>query len=161
MAQTPYCTPGDVRALHQLLDETSFPDDQVQPYINKAQARINDRLKVHWVVPLVDPIPDIIQSICADMAAALMLQNHFSGVNYREDTPLAEVYRKRADADLEHVIEHATLDGLPGIVEKPPDVPELRKRIATSTPGSSPLKGRLRDYDNATQLPLSNLRGWI
>lgn len=158
MTATPYCTPGDVRALHQLLNAADFPDDQVQPYITKAQARINDRLKVHYVVPLVDSIPDIINSICADMAASLMLQNHFSGVNYREDTPLAEVYRKRAQDDLNHVIEHSTLDGLTGIVQKEPDVPEMRKRVASTTPRTSPLKGTLQQYDNATQLPLSNLR---
>jgi phage gp36-like protein len=160
MAQTPYCTPGDVRALHQLLDEMTFPDDQVQPYIDKAQARINNRLKVHYVVPLVDPIPDIIQSICADMAASLMLQNHFSGVNYREDTPLAEVYRKRADSDLNDVITNDTLNEMEGVVLKPPDVPEMRNRVATSTPGASPLKKRLTHFDNATKSPLASARDW-
>jgi hypothetical protein len=158
---TAYCTPGDVRALHQLLDEVTFPDDQVQPYITKAQARINDRLKVHYVVPLVAPIPDIINSICADMAASMMLKFHFSGVNYKEDTPLAEVYRKQAQDDLDHVIENDTLNGLEGVVQKPPDMPEMRKRIATTTSAPSPLKCTMQRYDNATQLPLSNLRGLI
>lgn len=160
MTQIAYCTPGDVRGLHQLITEEDFPDPDVLPYITKAQARINDRLKVHYVVPLVDPIPGIINSICADMAASLLLQNHFSGVNYREDTPLAEVYRKRAQDDLNHVIEHATLEGLPGIVEKPPDVPEMRKRIASNTPKVSPLQKNLTRFDNALQSPLASVRDW-
>lgn len=156
---TPYCVPGDVRALHQLINDVDFPDTSITPYINKAQARIDDRLKVHYGVPL-GVVPAIIASICADMAAALLLQHHFSGINYREDTPLAEVYRKRAQDDLEHVIEHDTLNGLPGIVLKPPDVPEMRQRVSSTTPAASPLKGTLSRFDNAIQSPLASVRDW-
>jgi hypothetical protein len=157
----PYCVPQDVRDLHQLITVTDFDDPYVQKYINKAVARINDHLKPFYVVPLTGTIPDIITSITADMAAAFLCQHHFSGINYREDTPLAEVFRKRAEADLIHCTEHATLDDLPGIVKQEPDVPEMRQRFASSTPKPSPLKKRLERFDNATHSPISRTRNWL
>lgn len=156
----PYCLPQDVRDLHQLFIEEDFEDDYVQTYITKATDRMNNRIQPHYVVPLPDPVPGIIKSICADMAASLLCQHHFSGINYREDTPLAEVFRKRAEADLEFTLEHATIDGLPGIVKHQPDMPEMRKKIATTTPNQSPLKRRMERYDWATQSPLSSVRNW-
>ncbi|NOV01350.1 phage protein Gp36 family protein [Paenibacillus planticolens] len=154
----PYCTPQDVRDLHQLISDTDFLDEDVERYIAKAEIRINDKLRPQYKVPLVEPIPGIIQSICADMAGALICQHHFSGINYREDTPLAEVYRKRADSDLNHVLDASTLNGLPGIVEQAPNAPEMRKRIATTTPKQSPLEGHLQRFNNATHSPIS--RNW-
>ncbi|MFB6364475.1 phage protein Gp36 family protein [Paenibacillus elgii] len=150
-----YCTPQNVRDLHQLLSEADFADDYIQKYITKAEARINDKLRPQYVVPLVDPIPDVVQSICADMAGAFLCQHHFSGVNYREDTPLADVLWKRANEDLDYVLEHSTLNGLPGVVEQPPNVPESRRRVATTTPNPSPLTGRLQQFDRATRSPLN------
>ncbi|MEC0231291.1 phage protein Gp36 family protein [Paenibacillus alba] len=151
----PYCSPQDVRDLHQLITEGDFPDADVQKYIIKAESRINDKLRVRYVVPFTQ-VPDIVFSICADMAASMLCQHHFSGVNYREDTPLAEVFRKRADDDLNYVIDNNTLDGLPGVVKHEPNVAERRKPVATTTPNPSPLKGTLREFDCATR----NVRGW-
>lgn len=160
----PYCQPSDVIALNQLFTSTDFPDDVVQVYITKAQSRIDNLLQPVYVVPLADPVPDIILSITADMAACLMCQNNFSEISYREDTPLAEVYRKRAEADLQHVITYATLDGLSGIVKRIPDVPEMRQKIASSTPHPNHhLQRRMKEFGWATQSPISNVidsLGW-
>jgi len=158
----PYCQPSDVRALHKLITEKDFPDIVVQTFVDKATARLNNLIQPYYQVPLVDPVPDIITSVTADMAASFLLQNHFSGINYRENTPLAEVFRKRAEADLAHMLEHATIDGWPGVVKHEPDVPEMRPRFASSTPGQSHLKHRLKQFERATQSPISNVRerGW-
>lgn len=148
---TPYCTPQDVRNLHQNFTTDELPDSLLQPFITKAQTRIDEHLKPHYKVPLVDPVPGIISSICSDMAASFALQTYMSGINHREETPLAEIYRKRAQADLENVIDKMTLDDLPGVQRKPPDAPEMRVKVASTTPKQSPLSGRMRAFDEATR----------
>ncbi|KLU66308.1 hypothetical protein DEAC_c17070 [Desulfosporosinus acididurans] len=159
----PYCVPSDVTALNKLFQAspTIFTDSYVQTFIDKAVARLNNLLQPHYVVPLEDPVPPIINSIAADMAAALLCQTHFSGVNYRENTPMAEVYRKRAESDLEYVLENSTLDDFENVVKQQPDAPEMRRAIASTTPHPNQrVQGRLKQFDWATQSPLSNVREW-
>jgi len=158
----PYCQPQDVRNLHQLFTATDFPDASVQVYIAKATTRMNNLIQPFYAVPLSDPVPDIVASIAADMAASLLCQTYFSGINYREDTPLAEVFRKRAEADLDHMLEHATIDGLPGVVKHQPDVPEMRKKVASSTSGQlSPVQKRMTQFNWATRSPLANVKNSV
>lgn len=155
----PYCQPSDVIALNKLFQTQSFTDDYVQQFIDKAVARLNNLLQPNYVVPLVDPVPPIINSIAADMAACLMCQTHFSDRNYKEDTPMAEIYRKRADSDLAHILENSTLDGLPGIVKREPDMPEMRMKVASTTPHPNRfMKERRKEFEWATQSPISNVR---
>ncbi len=157
----PYCVPSDVIALNKLFITPAFTNDYVQTFINKAVARLDNLLQPHYVVPLADPVPPIINSIAADMAAALLCQTHFSGTNYKEDTPLAEIYRKRAESDLEHVLGNSTLDDFPNVVKRQPDVPEMRKRIASTTPHPNQhMQRRMREFNQATQSQLSNVRKW-
>lgn len=156
----PYCTPTDVRNLHQLFTATDFSDDYISTFITKAEARLDNRLSPHYQVPF-NQVPAIITSICADMAGALLCEHHFSGINYRENTPLGEVYRKRAESDLTFAIDNATIDELPGVVRKQPDLPEMRLKVASTTPNKSPMQRRLERFENATQAPLANLRNWI
>lgn len=155
----PYCQPSDVIALNKLFETPSFTDAYIQGFINKAVARLDNLLQPHYVVPLVDPVPPIITSIAADMAACLMCQTHFSDRNYKEDTPMAEIYRKRAESDLEHVLSHSTLDDYSNVVKRQPDVPEIRQSVASTTPHKNRhLKHREREFEWATQTPMANMR---
>lgn len=157
----PYCVPDDVRGLNKLFQTPSFTDDYVGGFITKAVARLNNELQPHYVIPLPDPVPPIINSIATDMAASVLCQTHFSGTNYRENTPLAELYRKRAESDLQLVLEHSTLDDYANVVKRQPDVPEMRKRVASTTPHANRhMERRMREFDWATQSPLSNVRRW-
>lgn len=157
----PYCQPSDVTALNKLFQTPTFTDAYVQTFIDKAVARLNNLLQPHYVVPLVDPVPPIINSIAADMAASLLCQTHFSGVNYKEDTPMAEIYRKRADTDLRYVLENSTLDDFDNVIKQQPDVPEMRRKVASTTPHPNRrMQNRLREFNWATQPPLSNVREW-
>ncbi|MFB5192790.1 hypothetical protein [Alicyclobacillus fastidiosus] len=155
----PYCQPSDVIALNKLFQTPSFTNVYVQVFIDKAVARLNNLLQPYYVVPLPDPVPPIINSIAADMAACLLCQTHFSDRNYKEDTPMAEMYRKRAESDLQHVLENSTLDDYPNIVKRQPDVPEMRKKIASTTPHPNRhMRQREREFEWATQSPISNVR---
>lgn len=155
----PYCVPTDVTSLNKLFQTTAFPDTYVQTFIDKAVPRLNNLLQPHYIVPLPDPVPPIINSIAADMAACLLCQTHFSGVNYKEDTPMAEVYRKRSEADLEHVLEHSSLDDYPNVTKREPDVPEMRQKVASTTPHPSQfMTARRNQFDRATESPVANLR---
>lgn len=157
----PYCLPSDVTALNKLFQPPTFTDDYVQVFINKAVARLNNLLQPHYVIPLPDPVPPIINSIAADMAAALLCQTHFSGVNYKEDVPMAEIYRKRAESDLQFVLENSTLDDYENVIKQQPDAPEQRRKVASTTPHQNQhLQRRLKEFNWATQSPLSNVRQW-
>jgi hypothetical protein len=149
---TAYCTPKDLQDSYKPIeeDQETFSPDYLSRFIERAQTRIDNKLRPHYKVPLTQ-VPAIIKEIAVDWALALVCEQHFSGIMYREETPLAAVFRKRAEDELEDVLQYATIDGLPGVVKHVPDVPEMRKRVATTTPGTSPLQGRLRAFDDATR----------
>ena len=73
------------------------------------------------------------------MAASFLLDKYFSDRS-PDRTNLADVYMKRAEADLEQVVSEGTIDGLIGVVENEPPVPVCRPIIATTTPEKSPIK---------------------
>lgn len=142
-----YCTPQDVLSTHQLLNSQDFPDDDVTGFIQDAQTMIDIVLEEQYVVPLQEPAPDIVRVICKYKAAALMLSLHFSGVNYKEDTPLSVYYERMADRKLEHIIEKDLLNDKPGIVRRQPPVKESRPRMASTTPKQSGMKRTLHEFD--------------
>lgn len=157
----PYCQPADVTALNKLFQTATFTDAYVQTFIDKAVARLNNQLQPHYIVPLPDPVPPIINSIAVDMAACLICQTHFSDRNYKEDVPWAEVYRKRADSDLRFTLENSTLDDYDNVVKRQPDAPEMRRAVASTTPHPNRrVRGRLKEFNQATQSPLANVREW-
>jgi hypothetical protein len=148
-----YCTPQDVLSTHELLNSEDFSDEMVEQFIRDAQTMIDTVLKEQYVVPLQDPVPDIIRVICKYKAAALLLTLHFSGVNYREDTPLSVHYERLADRQLERVIEKDLLNGEPGVIRQQPPVRESRPRMASTTPNKSTIKRALHQFDRASRDP--------
>lgn len=111
-----YCSIQDVRAASELLaDKNIIPDERITPEITKAQGRIDAVLKKRYVVPLAEPIPQIIKSIAQDMAAGFLIANVFSNQLGQEQINLSNQFLRRADQDLDRVMEEHQLDGLPGI----------------------------------------------
>jgi len=137
-----YTTAEAVYSLCKLITEVELPGPEVEGFITKAQARIDARLRKHYRVPLNEPVPAIIASIAADMAAAMVLDKVYSD-RQPNQTTLSDVYRKRAEADLDRVIEEGLLDGLPGVVKIEPPAPAVRPALATTTPKKSPLEEAL------------------
>ncbi len=142
----PYCADQDVRALCKLIDPTEIDPGEVTGFITKAETRINATLKQRYTVPLADPVPAIIQSIAADMAASFVLDKHYSD-RMKDQTSLAEVYFKRAEHDLRDVVEKNLLEGEPGVVEVPRPQPPTRKPIGSTTGSSyvSPIQAALEE----------------
>jgi phage gp36-like protein len=147
-----YCTPADVLNTHKLLNDGDFTDDFVTGFITDAQTIIDTVLEEQYVVPLTDPVPDIVKVICKYKAAALMLALHFSDINYKENTPLSVYYEKLADNKLQDVIEKDLLNNKPGIVRQQPQVKESRPRMASTTPRQSGMKKILREFDRNSQI---------
>lgn len=111
-----YCSITDVRAASELLeDENIIPDEKITPVIIKTQGRIDAILKNRYVVPLAEPIPQIIKSIAQDMAAGFLIANMFSNQLGQEQINLSNQFIRRADNDLAQVMAGHQLDGLPGI----------------------------------------------
>ncbi len=111
-----YCTPDDVRESSELLQEvTIFPDEKISPWIIKAQGRIDAVLRARYVVPLAEPVPEIIKSITQDMAAGFCISNTFSNQMGQEQINLSNQFLKRADADLARVVNDMQLDGITGV----------------------------------------------
>lgn len=133
-----YTTAGDVRGLCKLITADVITDPEIEPFIQKAQVRIDQALRLRYRVPLSDPVPDIIKSIATDMAAAFILDKYYSDRS-PDRTHLADVYMKRAEKDLEQVVREGTIDGQPGVVKNEPPAPTSRPAIATTTPQKSPL----------------------
>ena len=112
-----YCTAQKVRDANELLeDETIFTDEEIAPWIAKAQSRIDVKLSKRYVTPLADPVPAIVESIAQDMAAGMVLLNTFSNHEGQELINLGNQYLRRADTDLIDVVENEQLDGLPGVM---------------------------------------------
>ncbi len=142
----PYCTDAQVRDLCKLIDLTEISIPEVAGFIAKAEARINAALKERYKVPLVVPIPDLIQGIAADMAASFVLDKQYSD-RTKDQTSLAEVYFKRAERDLRNVVDKNQLEGLPGIEEVPQPQAPTRTTIGSTTGTSyvSPIQEALEE----------------
>lgn len=140
-----YTTTQSVRDLCTLITADEIGDPEVQGFITKAESRINARLRRHYKVPLVNPVPDIISSIAADMAASMVLDKRYSD-RAPDQTSLAQVYMRRGEADLERVINEGLLDGLPGVVKIEPPTPAARPAMATTTPKKSQMEEALSKW---------------
>ncbi|MEW6423172.1 MAG: phage protein Gp36 family protein [Bacillota bacterium] len=144
---TMYCTPQKVREANELLqDETVFSDEEILPWIEKAQSRIDAALKKRYVVPLAEPVPAIIESIAQDMAAGFVIANTFSNQLSQEVLNLSNQLLKRADSDLARVVEERQLDDLPGIRLATTPGASSTSAMASTTPKPSPLEGILKQW---------------
>lgn len=129
----PYTTPELVQGKSKLENETDFNAD---PFIKEAQARIDTKLRRRYKVPFVDPVPSLIESIATNFAAGFAIERDYSDRPEKNEPYLAEVLIKRAEADLQDILDNALLDGLPGVeyAPAPPVEPaELARPAVMST----------------------------
>jgi len=150
-----YATVDAVRVLCKLIDQFEIDDTEVTGFITKAQQRIDGRLRVLYQVPLADPVPDVIQSIAADMAASFVLDKHYSE-RMKDQTTLSEVYYRRAMSDLEAVITDNLLAGIAGVVLVTPPAAitrtalrgttEVLKADTINAPTTSPIEDVLAEW---------------
>lgn len=138
-----YCTPEDVRRLSEVL--AGATDADIGPFIAKAAARIDAHLARRYVVPLAEPVPPVISSIAADMAAGFMLDQAASAQS-KDQVNYGELLQKRAQADLERVVDEGLLDGWPGVALRDHVSPGNRPCLATTTPARSPLEEVLAQW---------------
>lgn len=95
------------------------PNLDVTDFIREAQARIDAKLRKRYKVPLVDPVPGIIESIATNFAAGFAIERDYSDRPDKYEPYLAEVLIKRAEADLAEVVEDCSLDGMAGVEYAP------------------------------------------
>lgn len=142
-----YCSIEDVRAASELLeDENIIPDEKITPEIVKAQGRIDVSLRNRYVVPLAEPIPQIIKSIAQDMAAGFLIANIFSNQLGQEQINLSNQFIRRADNDLAQVMAKHQLDGLPGIRLAVSPGAGSSPAISSTTQRPSPIEGIIREW---------------
>jgi len=142
-----YCSIQDVRAASELLaDKNIIPDERITPEITKAQGRIDAVLKKRYVVPLAEPIPQIIKSIAQDMAAGFLIANVFSNQLGQEQINLSNQFLRRADQDLDRVMEEHQLDGLPGIRLAVRPGSGSAPAISSTTQRPSPIERIIREW---------------
>jgi len=145
-----YTTVELVRGSSKLADEKAMSAADVEMYIKKAQARIDAKLKKRYRVPLIDPVPDIVESIATDFAAGFAIEKYYSQRPGKEEPYLAEVLIKRAEADLAEVLEEHLLDGLPGVEFLPPPNPApaalARPAMQSTTPVRSEMTAALERW---------------
>lgn len=141
-----YATPDQVRSLSELLRKyKDLTDDIINAYIAKAEARVNAYLSARYLVPLVEPVPKIINSIVVDMAGAFILDEKVSE-RMKDQTTFAEVLMKRAEQDLEKVVEKGLIDREPGVVLAAPARTQTGPQMATTTPEKSPIEDVLAQW---------------
>lgn len=98
------------------LENERFEDGfDITSFIKEAQSRIDVKLRKRYKVPLVEPIPGIIESIATNFAAGFVIERDYSNRPEKNEPYLAEVLIRRAEDDLADVIELKLLDGMPGI----------------------------------------------
>jgi phage gp36-like protein len=102
-----YCTPDDIIPLTKLAE--GEPEEYFEPYIAKAVAFVDSRLSRRYVTPFQLPVPPIVTSICADLAASYILDQHTTE-RYKDQTYYGEVLYKRAVSALERIMEYGELD---------------------------------------------------
>lgn len=143
----PYTTPERLQELlKDFVRAENYTPEHCGIFIQKAEARINDRLRPIYEVPFTDPVPDMIVSIAEDFACSFLVDQDYLDRPNSEQVPLAQVYFRRAERDLEYVVKNLSLDGLPG-VKKVAQPQDLRSPMAaTNTPNASPLKAVLSQW---------------
>ena len=113
----PYTTPALVLGKSKLENE---PDFDAAPFIKEAQARIDAKLRRKYKVPFAEPVPPIIESIATNFAAGFAIERDYSNRPEKHEPYLAETLIKRAESDLQDILENSLLDGLPGVEYAPP-----------------------------------------
>lgn len=107
-----YCTIDDVRLLRLPASTAGSPyDEKLTEHIKAADAQIDSRLGVRFVVPF-DPAPELIRQISLSLAAAFFLDPSFSGGGEQKETNLSDHYRKWAEDLLDALAEGTA--ALPG-----------------------------------------------
>lgn len=134
-----YCTHDDVLALCEGQLSKDWNETDTKPFIEKAQARIDAHLRHLYVVPITDPVPDIIKSIASDFAASFLIDRDYGDRRTNDQPFMADILFKRATRDLEDLVSTRGLDGLvknvpaPGVVNTSvlrtttPDRSEMRR----------------------------------
>lgn len=113
-----YITEADVRGLCNKIGTNQISSEEVEKFITKAEARIDAVLATRYVLPLPSPTPPLVISIASDFAASFIIDKYYADIaRSKEQTPLAEVYFKRAEADLKNIIVDGLLDRYPGVIE--------------------------------------------
>ncbi|MGG1600571.1 hypothetical protein [Paenibacillus naphthalenovorans] len=140
----PYTTPERIeKLLREFVDLEKYQPEDMELFIQKAEARINDRLRPYYRVPFADPVPDIIVSIAEDFACSFLVDQDYVDRPNSEQVPLAQVFFERAEKDLERVAANLTLHGLPGVVPVAQPTGMRGPMVATNTPNRSPMKAVL------------------
>lgn len=98
-----YCTVASVRARLPALTEAVIGDATVEEGIADAAAEIDGALGSRYTVPFSEPVPGLIASVAADLAAAWCLDTTFSGGGENDPTLLSQALRTRAQEKLEAV----------------------------------------------------------
>ncbi|ADY55130.1 hypothetical protein Sgly_0773 [Syntrophobotulus glycolicus DSM 8271] len=139
-----YCTPEDIRSENELLRDTeTFPDGTILPYIERSQTRIETKLSKRYRVPLAEPVPEIVKTIAVEMACGFVLIGETASRSIQEIINLGNSKIKRADTDLEELIEKGLIDSIPGIVMATAPGSDNRPQIGSTTPNKSPIEGAL------------------
>ncbi|MDR1701273.1 MAG: DUF1320 family protein [Sporomusaceae bacterium] len=140
----PYTTEDLVKNKSKLNNE---PDFDFAPFIKEAAARIDAKLRKRYKVPLEEPVPEIIESIATNFAAGFAIERDYSDRPDKAEPFLAEVLIKRAEADLQEVLDEALLDGLEGVEYIPAFSPvPARPSILSSTPRLSEMEKALAKW---------------
>lgn len=140
----PYTTEELVRGKSKLENELDFNADQ---FIKEAQARIDTKLRRKYKVPFVNPIPSLIESIATNFAAGFAIERDYSDRPEKHEPYLAEVLIKRAEVDLQDILDNSLLDGMEGVEYAPPSPVEpsalARPAMASTTPYRSEMESVL------------------
>ncbi|MDF2568627.1 MAG: hypothetical protein K0R55_231 [Sporomusa sp.] len=140
----PYTTEELIRGKSKLENEFDFNADS---FIKEAQARIDTKLRKRYKVPLVDPVPSIIESIATNFAAGFAIEKDYSDRPEKKEPYLAEVLINRAEADLQGILDEGLLDGLEGVEFIPaPSEPSGRQAMMSTTSGISEMERALNRW---------------
>lgn len=120
-----------------------FPDTLLEPYMAKAQVRIDSKLSKRYQVPLADPVPDIVKSILIEMATGFVLIGETASRASQEMLNLGNGKIKRAETDLEEVVREGLIDTWPGVILAVTPGSDSTPAVSSTTPGPSPLGGAL------------------
>lgn len=141
-----YTSAENIRTLlKEFVRVERYTDEEIEHYIRKAQTRIDTRLRAHYRVPFKDTVPEMVVSICEDFACSFLVDQDYVDRSSSDQVPLAQVYFRRAESDLKHILSFFTLDGLEG-VERIASPAQVTSIATTSTPNPSPIKQVLQSW---------------
>lgn len=112
-----YITEDDVRGLCNKIGTNQISSEEVKRFITKAEARIDAVLATRYVLPLPSPTPPLVVSIASDFAASFIIDKYYADLaRSKEQTPLADVYFKRAESDLKNIVVNGLIDRYAGVI---------------------------------------------